>query len=134
VVECAVELEAAHDGHGRAHLVRELLPQGVTLGYERSVQLLQAALAQRAVGRPVGVIKGAARGRDRHGQVFVARIRDLAENRLCGRVDVDKAPPRPGVDELAVDEHPNLANHVCSVCPDRLAATTTLARVRWMGG
>ena len=107
VCQRGVELRPVRHHARAAGLEDQLLAERLLLGFQRRLQLLEAALAERAVGRPVGLVEGAARGVDRAVHVRLRRVRDLPQHLLGGRVDVGE---RAGlaVDELAVDQHPRL--------------------------
>ena len=72
------------------------------------LELLEAALAQRAVGRPVGLVEGPPGGVDGPAHVLRRRVGDFAEHLLGGGVDVVEAFARRGFHELAVNEHADL--------------------------
>ena len=74
----------------------------------RLLELADAAHPQFGVGRPVGVVEGAARRLDRQAHVIGARIGGDAEHLFGGRVDGLECARAAG-DELAVDEQPTLA-------------------------
>ena len=118
VFQRGVQLRAERDGAGSADLEDEFLAQLFLLRLDRVVQLQQAALAQLAVGRPVGLVEGAPGGVDGPEHVLLRRVGDLAERLLGGRVDVGEGAGL-AVDELAVDHHlrlePNLysVSHLC---------------------
>ncbi len=105
-VERDVELVCV-GGHARApHLEDQLLAQGLPVLLERVLQLGQALLAPRAVGRPVGLVEGAPRRVDGAVHLVGRRVGHLPDNLLGGGVDVVERLARVGADELAVDEHP----------------------------
>ena len=83
----------------------QLLAERFLLGLQRRLELLEAALAEGVVGRPVGLVECAASGVDRAVHVRLRRVGDLSEHLLGGRVDVGERT-RLAVDELAVDQHP----------------------------
>ena len=105
VRERRVELRAVRRHARAADLADQLLAERLALGFERRLELLETALAERAVRRPVRRVEGAACGGDGAVHVRLRRVRDLAEHLLRRRVDVGE---RAGlaVDELAVDQHP----------------------------
>ena len=81
-----VELRTVRQHARTAGLEDQLFAQLLPLGLERRLELLEAALAERAVGRPVGLVEGASRGVD--GAMHV-RLRRVARPR--------RGPPRsPG--------------------------------------
>ena len=94
-----------------AHFGDEFGPQFLLLALDRGLELQEALLAERVVGRPVGLVEGASRGRDGALHVLDAGVGDLAQH-LFGR-GVDVVEPLPGrrLDELAVDEHADLTLH-----------------------
>ena len=61
--------------------------------------------------RPVGLVERAPCGGDGALHVVGRRVGDLAEHLLGGGVDVVEALARRGFDQLAVDEHADLALH-----------------------
>src|SRR5262249_29352924 len=77
------------------------------LRFQRLLQLREATLAQRAVGRPVRLVEGAASGVYRPVHVRLRRVRDLSQHLFGGRVDVREGPGL-AIDELALDQHPRL--------------------------
>ena len=83
--ERRVELRAVGRHARAADLEDELLAQLLLLGLERLVQLLEALLAEGVVGRPVGLVEGAAGGVD--GALHLGRrgVGDLADDLLGGR-------------------------------------------------
>src|SRR5262249_52732028 len=83
-------------------------PQHLLLLVEGVLELLETPLAERDVGRPVGVVERAAGGLDRPVHLLGAAVGDIARDLLRGRVDVLVRRPRRRVDELAVDQHPRL--------------------------
>jgi hypothetical protein len=113
-----VQLRAEGDGPRRTDLEDQLLAQFLLLRFDRVVQLQQAALAQLAVGRPVGLVERASGGIDGPVHVLLRGIGDLAERLLGGRVDVREGAGLP-VDELAADHHLRLEadlyrlSHIC---------------------
>ena len=104
-------VELRREGHHarRADLGDELLAVLLALGLERLLQLLEAALAQGAVGRPVGLVEGPPGRGDRPLHVLGGGVGHLAEHLLRRRVDVLEPLARSCLDELAVDEHAHLA-------------------------
>ena len=123
VFQRGIQLGSERDGPGRADLEDELLAQLIDLGLDRVVQLQQAALAQLLVGRPVGLVEGAAGGVDGPVHVLLRRVGDFAERLLGRRVDVGEGAGL-AVDELAVDHHlrlePDLysVSHICQLSFD----------------
>ena len=111
VLERRVELRPIGERDRGADLGDEDLPQIFLLAHDRLVELAEALLAERAVGRPVGLVERAARRGDGALHVVDARVGDLAEHLLGGRVDVVEALARRGFHQLAVDEHADLALH-----------------------
>ena len=87
------------------------MTQLLLLALDRLLELPQALLPERVVGRPVGLVERATRGGDGALHVVGGSVGDLAEHLFGGRVDVVEALARRGFDELAVDEHADLALH-----------------------
>ena len=100
-----VQLRAVRDRPGTAHLEYQLFTQLLLLGLHRLLKLLETVLAQRAIGRPVGLVEGAPRGVDGAVHIVLRRVGDLTEHVLGGRIDVGEGAGL-AVDELAVDQHP----------------------------
>ena len=71
VLERRVELRAVGERDRGADLGDELCAQLLLLAHDRLVELTEALLAERVVGRPVGLVERAARGGD--GALHVAR-------------------------------------------------------------
>ncbi len=111
VLERDVELWPVGEHPRAADLQDQLLAQLLLLGLEAVLQLLEAVLAERVVGRPVGLVERPAGGDD--GLVHVGRraVGDLAEDLLGRRVDVVERCARCRLDELAVDQHPRFRMH-----------------------
>ena len=92
--------------HARApDLEDQLLAQQLLLALEGVLELEQAPLTERVIGRPTGLVERAPRGIDGTVDIGRRRVGDLTDDRFGRGVDVRE---RPGlaVDELAVDEHP----------------------------
>jgi hypothetical protein len=104
----AVELRALRDHPGAPDLEDELLPQLLALGVERLLELLQAAPAKGAIGRPAGLVERPAGRGDGTAHLRGRPVGDLAEDLLGGWVDVGEGRTRVGADERAVDQHPGL--------------------------
>jgi ParB family chromosome partitioning protein len=102
-----VELRSVGEHARAAGLEDELLAERFALGFQRLLELLEAALAQRPIGRPFGFVEGPACGVDGAMHVGLRRVCDLSQDLLGGRVDVAE-PAGLAVDELAVDQHPRL--------------------------
>src|SRR5256885_1019683 len=105
VGERRVELRAVREHEGRADLGDEFRAQLLLLAHDRLVQLLEAALAERAVGGPVGLVERPPGGGDGALHVVDGRVGDFAQHLLGGRVDVLEALAGGGFHQLAVDEH-----------------------------
>ncbi len=114
VFEWGIQLRAERDGARSADLEDEFLAQLLLLRLDRVVQLEQAALAQLAVGGPVGLVESAAGGVDGPEHVVLRRVRDLAERLLGGWVE-DGECAGLAIDELAVDHHLRLEPDLYSV-------------------
>ena len=82
-----------HDAR-RPDLGDDLLAQLLALGLERLLQLLEAALAQGTVGRPVRLVEGRAGGGDGAAHVLGRRVGHLPQHLFGGRVDVLEALAR----------------------------------------
>ena len=94
---------------GEPDLGDDLLAQLLALGVERILELLEAALAQRAVGRPVGLVEGRAGGGRWPRRMSSADASATWTQHLFGRrVDVVERLARGGLDEVAPDEHADL--------------------------
>ena len=102
---------------GAADLGDELLADELLLADDGVLQLLEAALAQLAVGGPGGLVERPAGRGDGEVHVVGAAVGDLAEHLFGGRVDVVEPAARLGVDELAVDQHALLALDGRGRCP-----------------
>ena len=111
VAQRGVELRAVGERDRAAHLGDQLVAQLLLLALDRLLQLQQALLAERVVGRPVGLVERAPRRGDGALHVVGRRVGDLTEDLLGGGVDVVEALPRRGFDQLTVDEHADLALH-----------------------
>src|SRR5262249_27547668 len=101
------------------------------LGFQCRLQLLEATLAEGAVGRPVRLVEGATGGVYRAVHVRVRGVRDLAQYVLGGRVDVDEPADLP-IDELAVDQHPRLETNLG--CVSHAARSLQTGSCRWPDG
>jgi hypothetical protein len=104
-----VEVWPIGQGHRGTHLGHQLGPEQLLLPFQRGLQLEQAALAQLSVGRPRRLVEGTPSGRDGPFHVLVTGIAHLTEHFFGRRVDVVEHLSRLGLDELAVDQHPQLA-------------------------
>ena len=92
--------------HARAaDLEDQFLAQQLLLALEGILELEQAPLPERMIGRPTGLVERAPRRVDRTVDIGGRSVGDLADDRLGRGIDVRE---RSGlaVDELAVDEHP----------------------------
>src|SRR5207245_8764594 len=85
----------------------------LALRLQRLLELVETALEESAVRRPVGLVEGTPGGVDRAVHVGLRSVRDLAEHLLRSRVDV-RERPRLAVDERAVHEHPRLEQSLTS--------------------
>jgi hypothetical protein len=104
-----VQLRPVGEQDGGPHLGHQLGPQQLLLLFQGRLQLEHAALAQLLVGRPGRLVEGPAGRRDGLVHVLVAGVGHLAEYVLGRRVDVVEHLARLGLDQLAVDQHPELA-------------------------
>ena len=98
--------------HARAtDLADQLLAQELLLALERLLELEQAPLTERVIGRPGGLVERPARRIDRAVDVGGRRVGCLTDDGFGRGIDVCE---RSGltVDELAVDEHPRLEGRV----------------------
>ncbi len=111
VAEWGVELRPVGEPDRTAHLGDELGAQLFLLALDRGLELQEALLAEGVVGRPVGLVEGASRRGDGALHVLDAGVGDLTQHFFGRRVDVVEPLPRDRLDELAVDEHADLALH-----------------------
>src|SRR5258705_8725386 len=81
------------------------------------------------IGRPVGLVEGAAGRVDRPIHIGRRSVADLAEHVLVGRIDVGEGPRLP-VDELAVDQHPRLERRIRRVSHGAHSLAVALASRR----
>ena len=102
-----IELWAVGHHARAADLEDQLLAELLPLDLQCLLELLEAALAEGAVGSPVSLVEGPPGGVDGPMHVRLGRVRDLAEHRLRGRIDA-RERLRLTLDELAVDQHPRL--------------------------
>ena len=103
-----VELRAVGGHHRAADFEDQLLAQLLLLGLQRLVELLEAALAEGVVGRPVGLVEGTAGRVDRPLHLGGRRVGHRTDHLFGGRVDVVEGLARVGLDQLPVNEHPLL--------------------------
>ncbi len=92
VVDAGVLLDREREADRRADLGDDLRPQLFLVLVERVLQLLQARLAERPVGRPGGLVERPARRGDGPLHVGGRRVGDRADDRLGRRVDVVVGP------------------------------------------
>jgi hypothetical protein len=109
VCERRVELGAIGEDHRRSDFRDELRAQRLLLALDGGLQLLEAALAERVIRRPVGLVERAASRGDGAPHVVNRRVGHLAEDLLGGGVDVVEAPTGRGFHQLAVDQHAHFA-------------------------
>ena len=109
VAERRVELRTVGERDRAADLGDQLLTHLFLLALDRLVELQQALLAERVVRRPVGLVERAAGRGDGALHVFRRRVGHLPEHLFGRRVDVVERLARRCLDELAVDEHADLA-------------------------
>ncbi len=106
--ERPVELSGA-DGHVRtADLGDQFLAQVIAFGLDGRLQLLQATLAERTVGGPVGFVERPSGSADGPTHVVGARCGGASEDRTGCGADIVEFRPGGGRDQLAVDQHPRL--------------------------
>ena len=108
VGERGVELRPVREHDRSTHFGDELGAELFALTLDRRLQLFEAASSERTVGRPIGLVEGTARGRDRGAHVFDRRVGDLAQYLFGRGIDVDEALARLGLSQLTADEQPDL--------------------------
>ena len=92
--------------HARtADLEDQLLAEELLLALERLLELEQAPLTERVIGRPAGLVERPPRGIDRAVDVGGRRVGGLTDDGFGRGIDVRECSGLT-VDELAVDEHP----------------------------
>ncbi len=106
-----VELRTVGHEDGCPDLGHQLRPQELLLLLESGLQLGEALLAELLVRRPIGLVEGLPGGGDGLVHVVVAGVGHQSEELLGGRIDVLEGLARPGLDQLAPDEHAGLTRH-----------------------
>ena len=124
-VDRFVQLRHVGQGDRRAGLGDDHPAELLAHLLQRRLQLLEAARAQVAVGRPVRRVERAARGSDGTRHIVDGRVRGDAEHLFGRRIDVVERRAVGGVDELAVDQHPGLTLGCRHVNPSRYEALST---------
>jgi hypothetical protein len=89
----------------RADLGDDLVAVGLPLRLQGGLQLLEAALAERVVGRPVGLVEGPPGGVNGPLHVLGRSVGYFPQHFFGGRIDIVEPLARRGLDELTVNEH-----------------------------
>ena len=107
-VERQAELGAVGGHAGAADLEDQLLEQLLPFALQRFLELLETALTEGPIGRPLGLVERPASDIDGAAHLRRRRIDDGTEHLLGGRVHVVEGLAEVGGDQLSLDEHARL--------------------------
>jgi hypothetical protein len=113
---------------GPADLGDELVAQLLLLALESRLQLVEALLAEGAIGRPRRGVEGPARRGDGRLHVGARTVGHHAKHLFGGGVDVVEGLAALAVDELPVDEKPALA----TLFSHQISSRLSMDRSPWL--